>query len=158
MKRNKEGYNRFLIEFIGHILIHCPECHQLAQVQNTSEPLMPVELNKVTLTCLNCGYNKYLSQASQQPAVTLGIPVDPYFGIPLFLIERLGDAELWAYNLPHLHFLSDFISTPLRERTNAPRYNSSLGSRLPGWMTSAGNRQKILAALHRLEGRLQQGL
>lgn len=78
-------------------------------------------------------------------------PVDPIFGLDLWLREPVKGEVLWAYNRDHLTFIKHYVSADLRERI--PNRNSTLASRLPTWVKSAKNRDAILAAVGKLEAR-----
>ncbi len=77
---------------------------------------------------------------------------DPVLGCDLFLRATVRGHVLWAWNQEHLSFLKGFVSATLRERE--PNRNGSLASRLPVWMTSAKNRDAVVAAIDALERRL----
>ena len=77
-----------------------------------------------------------------------------YFGEPLWLQTACGSETLWVYNGLHLAWLMGFVSAGLRERSRDPKSgwsNQALASRLPRWMTSAKNRDRVLKALNKLE-------
>lgn len=77
---------------------------------------------------------------------------EPVFGLALALSEPVACGKnVWAYNRAHLAELKAFIRAKLRER--GPVANASLYSRLPAWMKSARNRDKVLKAISRIEAR-----
>lgn len=77
--------------------------------------------------------------------------VDPDFGLNLWLSVPFRGQLFWAYNSAHLCFIRDFVAADLRQRQ--PNRNSSLVSRLPGWVKSAKNRSAILSVIDALEDR-----
>jgi hypothetical protein len=86
--------------------------------------------------------------------------VDWYFRYPVWLTVACCGETLWAYNREHLDYLESYVSAGLRERTpgegapgGTPR-NRVLSSRLPQWIKSAKNRERILAAIGKLRERL----
>ena len=79
-----------------------------------------------------------------------GGPYDPYFRQRLWLSMAFGEHTFWAYNAAHLDLLEQHIAARQRDRSNLPRKNSSIGSRLPGWMTAAHNRQRVLQTILKL--------
>ncbi|GAA4329085.1 hypothetical protein [Flaviaesturariibacter amylovorans] len=46
--------------------------------------------------------------------------------------------------------LEQHVAALLRDRSNLPKRNGSIGSRLPGWMTAAHNRKPVLKLIARL--------
>lgn len=78
-------------------------------------------------------------------------PVDPVFGLDLWLQAPFRGENLWAFNAEHLRFLRDYVRAEHRERV--PNRNATLASRLPRWMKSAKNRDGLLAVIAYLEGR-----
>src|SRR5690606_31046867 len=89
--------------------------------------------------------------------VVIGAAVDWYFHEPLWLRTPCVGHELWAYNEKHLAFIKDYVSADLRESYRDAEYgysNKSLASRLPTWIKLSKNRDAVLAAISRLEGRL----
>lgn len=99
---------------------------------------------------MHCGYNVSGPEDPSSGQV-LGAAVDPYFRQPLWLTISCCGQLLWAYNPEHLALLKQLVGARLRERNGLPPANKSLGSRLPRWMTAAGNRQKVLKAIGELE-------
>ncbi len=71
---------------------------------------------------------------------------DPYFDLPLFLIEPVGQDILWAWNPQHIELLAAWLGATLRERSTQP-YHWSMVSRLPRWMKLASARPRVLHAL-----------
>lgn len=74
-------------------------------------------------------------------------PVDPYFGVALWLQTSCCGEILWA-NEGHLTFLANYVGAALRERK--PNVNRSAVSRLPSWMKQAKNRAAILECIEHL--------
>jgi hypothetical protein len=140
--RSKEGYKTFLSQFVDLVYVVCPSCKKQAVVDASSP-----EMYKIKLTCLRCGYNK----VARTTTVNLGLAVDPYFGLPLWLVSSSGTNKIWAYNYEHLRFLRSHIEAKIRERNTHETFNSSLGSRLPKWMLAKKNRAEILKSIVRLE-------
>jgi hypothetical protein len=72
-------------------------------------------------------------------------PCEPAFGLELRLQAPCASHLLWAYNPAHLEFIGAYIRADMRQR--ASNVNSSLASRLPGWMKSAKHRDDIERAI-----------
>ena len=107
-------------------------------------------------------YYRWGSEPLPAGVLCIGGPIDWYFHYPVWLATSCCGETLWAYNEEHLDYLENYVSAALRERASATRMaearirNSSLASRLPGWLTAAKNRKGILAAIAKLRQRLPQ--
>ena len=78
-----------------------------------------------------------------------GKPVDNYFGLPLWLTENFRGNNFWAFNYEHLEYLKQYIAADLREKND--RQYWTLVEKLPTWITSAKNREKIVKLISELE-------
>ena len=137
--RTKDGYSKWLGDFLSHVYVICPKCGKQAVVTRLSEQ-KPDYLENTKVTCNQCGFN----QTSNGNVIS-------YFNLSYWLQIECEGQILWAYNYEHLNFLKKHIGANLRERNGAPVFNSSIGSRLPRWMTSKKNRTKVLQCLEKLE-------
>ena len=98
--------------------------------------------------CPGCG--RSVSPEAARRESCWGGPVDPYFGLPLWLRTTCcGGRTLWAFNLAHLELLEGHLAAELRERGTAGR-GLTLIARLPAWLKSARHRGEVLRALTRL--------
>lgn len=162
--RNKSAYRTFLYEFINDVLVVCPKCSNQAIVRSNGFSFRDGN-NDVKVTCSSCGFNKRIDRnptvvlnpagtrgkkISEGKHMIIGVPIDPFFHLSVWIKHDVGDNVLWAYNYRHLEFIRDFIDSKLRER-NGGNLNRSLGSRLPRWMTSSANRDAILKAINKLK-------
>ena len=155
----------FWSSFGETFLVECPKCTERAEVR-----VMDSEQSYARLTCLSCGYSKERKHTGVksilfsknptddgfEPAMTVGPPVDWFFREPLWLQIPCGSNILWAYNERHLAWLKEFVSAGLRERRQDPETgwsNQGLAGRLPRWLISAKNRERVLKAIGKLEGR-----
>jgi hypothetical protein len=129
-------------------LVVCPRCQRRASVIPLpgTEPKL---FSPRRVVCARCGYSKDWHDHS----IRVGGPVDWYLGLPVWLQVPCCGQTLWAYNEDHLDFLEAYISADLRERV--PGVNSTLASRLPGWMKDAKNRDEVLRGIERLRQKLQ---
>lgn len=132
--RIKHTYAAHLGDFGTDTLVECPICKRQA-IAKTLHIKTVNESAKVI--CPHCGFNK----------------VYPTFIIPvrLWLTTECEGHLLWARNYEHLDFLKQHVEAFLRERNTTPNSNTSIGSRLPRWMTSKKNRNKVLKCLERLK-------
>ena len=145
-----DSYRQQLYALTNRILVHCPACGKQAAVTAPGMLRQDTGIKDTRLTCGHCGYHvsrKGITGTGQ----LLGAPVDPYFRQPLWLTRSCCGQCLWAYNAEHLALLQQHIGARLRERSGPGHINKSIGSRLPRWMTAAGNRQAVLQAIRELE-------
>ena len=98
-------------------------------------------INDVRALCFACAYSSqqagwYQTRKGQLTSV---------FNLPLLLKTTIAPGEVWAYNNRHLNQLRCYVEATLRdERNNTGR---SWSHKLPAWMKSAKNREKVLRAL-----------
>lgn|SRR5690606_5699307 len=171
-----DAYTTRHADFIGDVLVKCPKCGSMAVVKTSGYPQQDRNRYEVDVRfgCHHCGKATRFDEVPK-PALFVnakGQPVrarvlrgensrtDPFFGFDLWLVQPCLEDEIWAYNEAHLQFLEEFIAAPLRSRPQQPEYqhNNSIGSRLPRWMTSAKNRDKVLRAIQVLRQRLKSPL
>jgi len=78
---------------------------------------------------------------------------DLIFGLYLWLQKPIGDDLFWSYNYEQLTLLEQYVSAKLRERSidNKGSKNSLMFSRLPTFITKAGNREEILKLIRELQ-------
>lgn len=133
-------------------LVVCPECGKKAFVL----PASGGPETSVKVVCHACGYMDRSSGQLRCFAWYAENPSDGYFGLDLWLQTRCAGHSLWAFNRRHLDFLESYVSASLRERRQNEWgwRNASLASRLPRWMTSASNRQTVLAGIRALRQRM----
>jgi len=82
-------------------------------------------------------------------------PIDPYFGLPLWLQSNCCCKVLWAYNRRHLNAIRSYIAAVRRERGGASG-KWSMVARLPAWVKSAKNREAVLKCITRLEAKCDE--
>ncbi|WP_199547118.1 hypothetical protein [Streptomyces sp. N35] len=133
---------------VGVVLVRCPGCDGQARIARISPDTWWWSARR--LTCTLCG----VARTTKGNVLTFrhGDPVDPWFGLPLWLQTRTRHGHLWAYNREHLTLIREFVAATLRER--APWYDTgakmTVVARLPRWITKAGHRQEILRAIDRI--------
>ncbi len=76
--------------------------------------------------------------------------MDPWFGVPLWLRGDLRGHQVWASNEAPLAELRSYVAAGQRERTPTRGAPASMVEKLPAWLTSAKNRDDVLAVLDRL--------
>lgn len=75
-------------------------------------------------------------------------PVDPFFGLPLWLQTPCCGQTLWALNVEHLDVLEGYVAARLREKKPNTAY--TMLEILPRWMKTARHRDEVLRAITRL--------
>jgi len=163
-KRSTDAYQTQLRQFMHEVLIVCPQCERQAMVKAPVVDFSAEAALDIRLICVHCGHSKMLTETPDTLFFTnssgkqvrgrtylTGGAVDPYFHLPLWLTTKVEGHLLWAYNHDHLAFLEQHIRATLRERSGPEYSNRSVGSRLPKWMTSRKNRDKVLKAIVRLQ-------
>ena len=130
-----------IYNFYNRIIIHCPKCQKKAfieKVDKKSNNLFSMEI----LYCNYCGYNKK------------GTLIFDNKSFNLWLKTECDGKELWAFNEEHLKYLKEYVQAKLRERKKDEKLgwsNKSLESRLPNWIRSTKNREKVLKGIEKLE-------
>lgn len=132
----------------AYVSVKCRECrHQL-----TRSAEVDGQWNKLKLKCDQCGdeceYEAHLSKHAKHN----GLMTDPVFGLTLWLQKPVGDDVFWAYHYEHLTLLEQYVGAKLRERgiDNKGSKNSLMFSRLPTFITKAGNREEMLKLISEL--------
>ena len=110
-------------------------------------------VQRLAAVCSQCGHRNEVDVHPLQ--LRENQTIDPYFGLPLRLVEKTPSGLLWAYNAAHLQALHDYATAPLREGVGM--YNGSMFSSLPRWMKLARNRELLQRTVQRLQRRLLSG-
>ncbi len=142
---------RTLSDFTDRIVVVCPRCSADALVQalvydDDEGAMPPAWMEPRRLTCTSCG----LARDWTDRHAVYGAPVDPYFQLPLALQAPCIGHVVWAYNLEHADVLRRFVEATHRARTPEQGRQMSLVERLPGWFTSAKNRDAVSRALQQI--------
>ncbi|WP_405429227.1 hypothetical protein [Micromonospora sp. NBC_00617] len=131
------------------IYVVCPRCGHRAinAARPTADKRVPSWPRR--LSCTRCAYSASWSPRGSRESCWGG-PVDPFFGLPLWLtVQCCGGKTLWALNRTHLDLLQEYVGARLRERGPQPG-GMTLVARLPNWLKAAGNRDEVLRAISRL--------
>jgi hypothetical protein len=150
-KRFADGGLR-IEEFSDEFLVVCPKCAKMCKVTidgaDDGAPAHGRVFLPRKVTCVHCGFaNRWAKQS-----VSYMEGRDWYFALPLWLQIPCCGEELWVFNERHLDFLENYVRATLRDETS--NVNKSLISRLPSWIKSSKNREKILQALQKLRAKL----
>ncbi len=133
----------------AYVSVKCRECRNLL----TRTAAVDGQWKKLKMKCDQCGdeceYEAHLSKQSLHN----GLMTDPLFGLPLWLQKTVGDDLFWAYHYDHLSLLEQYVKAKLRERgvDNKGSKNSLMFSRLPTFITRAGNREEMLKLINELQ-------
>ncbi len=144
---------RWLGPILGYAKERCSNCgfkwleHQIRRKSVMGEPQ-----NSVCVACPSCGMVSRISIG--WTFNRFGTPVDPVFGLPLWLKTSCRGETLWAYNEEHLARLRAYVAATLRERTISSR--GGMISKLPSWMSAAKNRDAVLSCIDRLERKFER--
>jgi len=158
-----------LEDFVETVYVHCPQCHQCAQVRRlpSDEEIILADdsgrqsswrfrrsFSSRKLSCLHCSYTSIWKGTAQQK----GGPYDWYFGLPLWLQTPCCGEILWAFNEEHLSFLESYVTAKQRIKFHAQGRirNGTMASRLPIWIKSAKNRDEVVKGIARLKGMLER--
>jgi hypothetical protein len=107
---------------------------------------------EVKVRCPGCRHDSGLT-LSIMPIGDNQVGHEPATGMRLARSEAVMQGRfVWAYNAGHQAELARYVAARLREGTVVA--NASFVSRLPAWLKSARHRNKVLAALARIERRM----
>ncbi|MEU9481165.1 hypothetical protein [Streptomyces sp. NPDC048191] len=134
---------------VDAVLVRCPGCGGQARIARLASETYWWSPRR--LTCVGCGLSRLNHGRVLSFSGRAAEPVDPWFGLPLWLSARTRHGHVWAYNREHLALVRQFVQATLRER--AAWYDTDVKmtavARLPRWMVKAGNCDEILRALGR---------
>ena len=160
LTRNREGYQKFIHDFVNYVLVVCPQCDGEA-IAHSNFSFKKIQYEDIKVTCSSCGFSKtrkaitssilHSRLATKTDSILFGAPVDPFFKLSLKLQDFVNGNLFWAYNYEHLEFIRSLVEAKLRERTGQSNYNASVASRLPKWLTSKSNRATVLKVIERLK-------
>ncbi len=149
MNRVKDS-RKTIYSFFDSFLVKCPHCNSLAIVTRSDRSKKDIFAAR-KFSCKICGAAK---DNSNRNIISISENKDPYFNYSLWLSAPCSNNILWAYNLEHLNFIEEFVRGKLRETPPDPIYgysNQSLFSRLPKWIQSRKNRDKILKVIEKMK-------
>lgn len=153
--RSKHTYHTHLYQFVCDVLVVCPGCARKAVVKTGNFQNLKFEVAGLRVVCTQCGFNQQLGIVPMRSKhLIFGVPLDPFFHLPVWLQADFEGNTLWAYNEAHLDFLAQHVGAKLRERNGAKHQLRSIGARLPRWMTAADRREAVLKALEKLRATL----
>jgi hypothetical protein len=152
--------NLHIYDFGDRFDVVCPSCKKPALVTAKKG-----NHHQVSFSCAHCGSSKSWKGAHtvryenkkvnpNEGHVCIGGPFDWYFHYPLLLQEKCCGEVLWACNHKHLEFLESYVQAKQR-KDNLEEFggNRTLASRLPSWMISAANRDRVLKAIAKMKNK-----
>ncbi len=128
---------------------HCSHCASELKVEM---PNVNEKKETIAVKCSSCGKTENYSPrniAQEWKYESTGKPSENYFGLPLWLTETFRGNNFWAFNYDHLEYLKQYISAELREKNG--RTHWTMVEKLPDWMKSGKNRDKIVKLITELE-------
>jgi predicted RNA-binding Zn-ribbon protein involved in translation (DUF1610 family) len=133
------------------VMLNCNCSHCSAELKvdmkNVNE-----KKDSIAVRCPNCGETENYEprNVSQEWYFKdTGQLSERYFGLPVWLTANFRGNDFFAFNYKHLEYLKQYISADLRERNN--RTHWTMVEKLPSWITSGKNRDKILKLISDLE-------
>ena len=123
----------------------CPHCGRKITVERQIRGFVQV----LPVRCDGCATAFRLPTSESRSVVNS--PAPEFAGLELWLQTPFAGHVLWAYDEVHLDFLERYVAAGVREQGPG---NSSLASRLPGWIKAAKNRDVVQDALARLRATL----
>jgi hypothetical protein len=148
-----------LDDMLDEILVVCPRCQSCARITpiaapHATQPHQPRLFAPRRLVCVACGYTREWAEKRIRRSGNSTPVTDDFFGESLLLQEPFDGKVLWAYNLRHLSLIEAYVAADLREHRRDPVWkNRSLINRLPRWISSAKNRERVLKALAKLRAK-----
>lgn len=128
---------------------HCPHCSEEISVKI---PRVNEKKETISIKCSNCGKTENYKPRNieqQLQYIENGKPSDYYFGLPLWLTSNFRGNDFWAFNNEHLLYLKEYIQAELREKNG--RTHWTMVEKLPEWMKSRKNREKLIKLITELE-------
>lgn len=127
-------------------------CSNCAVELNLTIPNVNEKKGKIAIKCKSCGVTQdYEPRNIPQEWLysNKGKVNENYFGLPLWINSNFRNYTFWAFNYEHLEYLKKYISADLRERNN--RAHWTMVEKLPDWIKSSKNREKLIKLINELE-------
>ncbi len=135
----------------GHCFIKCPRCN--AHAPETVGLTLTTKLAQSSkkIRCHKCNAENRHA-IDWLPILEKGEPRDPVFGCELFLQQNFNEGTIFAYNQHHATEYLAYIEATHREwkLPELHGYHSSFFTKLPSWIKSAKNRDKVSKALRHM--------
>lgn len=122
-------------------MVVCPKCKGKATV------IKKHEAESADLHCSSCHYIASKPVSVEQRSYNL--TTDYWFNCELWLQASFKNELFWAHNYEHLAYMKQYIGAGLRQRNDSEFF--TLVEKLPGFIKSAKNRDKLLKLIDKLE-------
>lgn len=132
-----------------HLKTYCNSCAHPIVVKKFLQKQPVYELN---ITCPKCTKEEnYQTKVTRLncPTVSNRSYTDPWFGCELWLQYSFKSEIFWANNYEHLAYMKRYIQAGLRQRFNREFF--TLAEKLPAFIKSEKNRDKLLKLINRIE-------
>ncbi|HUE73699.1 MAG TPA: hypothetical protein VMP01_22665 [Pirellulaceae bacterium] len=143
------------------VLVECPRCGKCASHKPiTCESARRDWFAPRRLVCPHCALTRDWNEAGIHRCWRESPPRDDYFNEVLWIRGACGSNEIWAYNWRHLELIEKYVAAKLRQHVRDSQFgwaNKSFVNRLPRWITSAKNRDDVLATIARMKRERQSG-
>lgn len=134
-------------QYIAYGNPYCSNCFEKFEFESQ---ILNTKPEKYKTKCPHCSFQEEwkpkIREILQLPSND-GLKKDKWFNLTLWFQKEVDGNVFWAYNQDHIQYLERYIEAGLRERNSKMNYNSSLVSRLPKFVKSAKNREKLLKVL-----------
>lgn len=140
-------------EMMDEIFVVCPHCQSRARIAPIASARLP-QFAPRRLVCEKCGLVKNWTGNSISCFWRNGVPVEPYFLLPLWFNTSCCGKSLWFFNFRHMQLVEQYVRAELREKRRHPKYgwfNNSLFNRLPKFIKVAKHREEVLKAIEKLK-------
>ncbi len=133
--------NLTLDTFSDKTLVVCPKCNGKATITSKLNP------ESAELSCSFCHY--YSNKPIPFDKRELDLTKDYHFDCEIWLQASFKNERFWAHNYEHLTYMKQYIGAGLRERNNREFF--TLVEKLPSFIKSAKNRDRLLKLIDKLE-------
>ena len=141
MNNRFQDANLRMEDFTNEVLVECPQCQKRAVVRKEKDQ------EGATLTCSECYYQSNKPDLSDEKRYK--VTTDYWFGQELWLQASFKDELLWFHNYEHLSYVKQYITAGLRERNDRAFF--TLVEKLPAFIKSAKNRERLVKLIEKLE-------
>ncbi len=107
----------------------------------------------VAIVCPGCGTSNTVAITWYHDGFSAD-PLDPTFGLPLWLQTPCCGQVLWAYNRQHISTIRMYVAASHRVRASPMKW--SMLTRLPTWVKLAKHRAAVLSACDQLDQKAQR--
>ncbi|TGL75985.1 hypothetical protein [Leptospira yasudae] len=126
----------------------CPVCGNRHFYRKSNVKLKSTKEVIKSVSCSKCQKTSKVKLDLIREVSTYKV-TDPYFGLSLWLQKTVNNHTLWFYNYEHLQDIKEYIQAGLREKI--PDNKRTMFTKLPKWIKSAKQREKIIESIVQLE-------